>query len=805
MKRFIVLLIAALMLPIAAVIPIASASGSTLVDAGYTQQVQPSFVYWKQMFDGSILTVDDAGNVSVNNFVNGHLIPQWQLDLNVSTNSARLDASQQLTVVCHDLGVSIIHMDFQITNRNISTSDPVSDADWDDEGDLWLAYYAGRRRAEEYDSEGITGIISPQVQTGFSAFEIISNGRIVIGAYDNKVHISANDGTSLTTLTESTAIVNVVMEDHNGDLLVGTANGNLYRYNTDSWAVETLSLSHGSSIVSLEEFGNSTYHIGTQNGKLTQVDVTGFTEGNTYTSIGQVLGSKLVFSGEIFIVTSSVATSKIRLYDVDTDGDGFGDQIDVFPLEFTQWADSDGDGYGDNRNGYLGDIFPIDSTQWADSDGDGYGDNVDGTNGDIFSNNSDQWSDSDGDGYGDNANGLEGDKFKHEPSQWFDSDQDGYGDNPNGITPDECPNLNGFSKEDRFGCLDSDLDGYSNPTVNWTVEQGADALPEQGSQWRDGDGDGYGDNITGSLPDDCNWKAGTSTKAWIVNTSSVIGYIEVPSYGCEDGDGDGWVDVTESLNMDADPNEYFDGDNDGVGSNSDYDDSRPLVQTEEDHCKLNFDDTSLDCQGWRNTEYQSYVSQEKVESDSYMSFGSWNASKNAGLLDTDQSDTNIIKQVVMVGGGVFFLLSVVILIVGAIMKRRKTTSLVKIYGVPFIPTENKSAENEALEGTAGLSAQGGIVSDSAWDDDVASLDFTVGEDDSSEDETESTPIDAASLYDDEDSLEAIAGIETAAPAPEPEVIEVPSEAPPLPNGGLPEGWTTDQWKWYGQEWLDKNQ
>ena len=805
MKRFIVLLIAALMLPIAAVIPIASASGSTLVDAGYTQQIQPSFVYWKQMFDGSILTVTDDGNVSVNSFVNGHLIPQWQLDLGVSTNSARLDAAQQLTVVCHEYGVSIIHMGFQIINRNISTSDPVNDADWDDEGDLWLAYYAGRRRAEEYDSDGPTGAISPQIQTGFSAFEILSNSRIVIGAYDKKVHVSSNDGTVLTTLSESTAIVNVVMEDHNGNLLVGTANGNLYRYDTDSWAVETLSLSHGSSIVSLEEFGNSTYHIGTQNGKLTQVDVAGFSEGNTYDSSGKVLGSKQEFSGEIYIITSTVTTSKIRLYDVDTDGDGFGDKIDIFPSEFTQWTDADGDGYGDNPNGYFGDKFPTDSSQWADADNDGYGDNVEGTNGDLFPNNSEQWSDSDGDGYGDNANGLEGDKFKDEPSQWFDSDQDGYGDNPNGITPDECPNTNGFSKEDRFGCLDSDLDGYSNPSADWTVEQGADALPQQNSQWRDGDGDGYGDNITGSSHDDCTWEAGTSTKAWIVNTSSAIGYIEVQSYGCEDLDGDGWVDVTESQNMDTDPNEYFDGDNDGVGSNSDYDDNRPLVQTEEDHCMLNFDDTSVVCQGWRNTEYQSYISREKAEGDSDLSFGAWNASKNAGLLDTNQVDSNIVKQVVMVGGGAFFLLSVVIIIVGAIMKRRKTTSLVKIYGVPFIPTENKSAENEALEGTAGLSAQGGIVSDSAWDDDVANLDFTINEEGSSEDEIESNPIDAASLYDDEDSLEAIAGIETAAPAPESEVIEVPSEAPPLPDGGLPEGWTTDQWKWYGQEWLDKNQ
>jgi hypothetical protein len=805
MKRFLVLLIAALMLPVATVIPLVSASNSTLVDAGYTQQTQPSFVYWKQMYDGSILTVNDVGNVSVNSFVNGYLIPQWQINLNVSTNGARLDAAQQLAVICHDSGVYIVHMDLQIANRNISTSDAVNDADWDDEGDLWLAYYAGRRRAEEYDSEGPTGVISPQIQTGFSAFEILSDGRIVIGAYDKKVHVSSNDGVALTNLAESSAIVNVVMEDHDGNLLVGTANGKLYRYDTTTWAVETLSLSHGNSIVSLEEYDNSTYHIGTQNGKLTQVDVTGFTEGDTYASSGKVIGSKEAFTGEIYIVTSSPTTSKIRLYDVDTDGDGFTDQIDAFPMEFTQWADADGDGYGDNPNGYLGDMFPTEPSQWADADADGYGDNVDGVNGDAFSSNNEQWTDSDGDGYGDNANGLEGDKFKNEQTQWYDSDQDGFGDNPNGITPDACPNTNGFSKQDRFGCLDSDLDGYSNPSADWTVAQGADALPQQSTQWRDGDGDGYGDNITGASPDDCNWKAGNSTKAWIVNTSSAIGYIEVPSYGCEDTDGDGWVDVTESQNMENNPNEYFDGDNDGVGSNSDYDDTRPLVQTEEDHCMLNFDDLTLPCQGWRSAEYQTYLTRDKTESDSDLSFAAWNVSKNAGLLDTNQVDSNIVKQVAMWGGGAFVLLSVVILLVGLVMKRRKTSSLVKMYGVPYIPEENKSAENEALEGTAGLSAQGGIESDSAWDDDVASLDFTIGQDDLAEEDTESNTIDAASLYGEEDSLESIAGIETPTPTPNPEMADKPSEGPPLPKSGLPEGWTMDQWKWYGQEWLAKNQ
>ena len=109
-----------------------------------------------------------------------------------------------------------------------------------------------------------------------------------------------------------------------------------------------------------------------------------------------------------------------------------------------------------------------------------------------------------------------------------------------------------------------------------------------------------------------------------------------------------------------------------------------------------------------------------------------------------------------------------------------------------------------MEGTGGLSAQGGIVSDSAWDDDVESLDFSVTEEET-EESSDTNTIDAASLYGDESSLESIAGIEPeASPTPEP-TPEAPAEAPPLPPGGLPEGWTTDQWKWYGQEWLDKNQ
>jgi hypothetical protein len=30
-------------------------------------------------------------------------------------------------------------------------------------------------------------------------------------------------------------------------------------------------------------------------------------------------------------------------------------------------------------------------------------------------------------------------------------------------------------------------------------------------------------------------------------------------------------------------------------------------------------------------------------------------------------------------------------------------------------------------------------------------------------------------------------------------------APPLPESGLPEGWSGEQWAHYGEQWLEKNQ
>jgi len=73
--------------------------------------------------------------------------------------------------------------------------------------------------------------------------------------------------------------------------------------------------------------------------------------------------------------------------------------------------------------------------------------------------------DSDGDGYADSI-----DTFPSQSSQWSDTDEDGYGDSPTGLNGDQCPGVYGTSIEDRLGCLDSDGDGWSNPSGSWDVD-----------------------------------------------------------------------------------------------------------------------------------------------------------------------------------------------------------------------------------------------------------------------------------------------------------------------------------------------
>jgi hypothetical protein len=75
---------------------------------------------------------------------------------------------------------------------------------------------------------------------------------------------------------------------------------------------------------------------------------------------------------------------------------------------------------------------------------------------------------------------------------------------------DDCPGINGDSTYDRNGCPDTDGDGWSDPDENWTTADGADAFPEEKTQWADRDGDGFGDTssfdavLIDHFPDDEN-------------------------------------------------------------------------------------------------------------------------------------------------------------------------------------------------------------------------------------------------------------------------------------------------------------
>ena len=278
----------------------------------------------------------------------------------------------------------------------------------------------------------------------------------------------------------------------------------------------------------------------------------------------------------------------------DNDDDGVNDLEDAFPNDSTQTEDTDGDGYGDSFSGFQADacvnqpgISFHDRFGCPDMDNDGWSDQSD-----LFPNLASQWNDTDGDGYGDNSTGWqgdscaeiygyssrdrfgcpdddldgwsnEGDAFDSDSSQWNDTDSDGWGDNGVGLNPDGCPLNYGNSTEDRLGCPDWDGDGWSDvgddlpsESTQWKDSDGdgfgdnqggvdADAFPLDGTQWMDTDGDGYGDNEGGNNGDSCPSVPGNST---------------IDRNGCIDRDGDGVSDLNDAFPDDESASSDTDGD-----------------------------------------------------------------------------------------------------------------------------------------------------------------------------------------------------------------------------------------------------
>jgi hypothetical protein len=260
---------------------------------------------------------------------------------------------------------------------------------------------------------------------------------------------------------------------------------------------QNVSIAPSSSVMSIVTFKHQSTT------ESVRYDEDGFAE-----SVDAFIGTSLMFQ---------TATSDLKIYEIDQDNDAFPDRTDDFPFDSTQHIDSDSDGFGDNPVGnnpddcpYLNGDSTVDLRGCPDNDGDGYSN--------------------------------QGDLFPNDATQAFDFDSDGYGDNLNGTFGDSCPSIYGESKRDRYGCLDADLDGWSDES---------DTFPNDSSQWEDTDGDGYGDQLIGFQGDSCLQTMGNSTE---------------DRYGCPDADGDGWSDDGDALA--SNPTQWKDRDGDGYGDNA---------------------------------------------------------------------------------------------------------------------------------------------------------------------------------------------------------------------------------------------
>ena len=776
-------------------------------DIGYAGEITTldgSSIGWANLGNGQVAIVNESGNLTVIEVLGQNAGNEvWTGIVNVSALSLAHNPTDGVIAIGHNQGAAIYSTVFESIIYSISTG-PVDALAFDAEGDLWITNRLDKR-ASEYSNGVSTGAMTTAHSIGITSIEVTPQGHVITGGRDRTLRVHQGDGTHSDTLIEPDSEVTDIMGDSNGLLHAITKDGLYLAYNSSDWNLShSMTPSPPGDLVSIHDLDANRIALGGAVGLIHLVNrSTGMSEQTLNEGNGEVLG---ILGGEgdaLVVLMSFASSSDIMLFDIDTDGDGVVDSIDAFPSDGTQNIDRDGDGYGDAANGNNPDRFPDDSTQWVDQDNDGYGDNPNGTNPDLFPENSDQHKDSDGDGYGDASYGQNGDRYPTDSTQWSDSDGDGYGDNLEGNNPDACPDMGGQSSEDRLGCPDMDGDGWSDE---------GDYFPDEPTQWADSDMDGYGDAQQGYRGDGCANQAGNSTR-YLLYDPGEDRVKTVSTYGCPDSDGDGYADESEAY-WDADncpgslvgnATEWLDEDRDCLGSNTDYDDREFNVQTIEDYCERN--------------ENESVCAQ--LNQPVYTPIDDSNSEAESNDLGSQ------ILSFAPYGAGIALVMMIVIGILG-VLGRRVTSSK------PSKEDEyvQKGATKEIETGS--IEQVGGIIEDDAWGEDVAALlDMS---DTSTEEEAEvATPegksrtvpdsVDSdSSEYTDEDvddgsgewqegeqGWQVYDGASSDTPAAEEGSSEAPiaeesapTEAPPLPEGGLPPGWTMDQWKWYGHEWLEKN-
>jgi hypothetical protein len=327
------------------------------------------------------------------------------------------------------------------------------------------------------------------------------------------------------------------------------------------------------------------------------------------------------------LVLPSVMTSSN--YDLDDDGDGANDSIDLDSLDPCIGLDSDGDGLSDNLGLMLdgsacdASAYTIDDDDdddgWTDAeetacgtdtldatsmspdnDADGICDGMDDDDdndgvsdaNDAFPMDASEFSDNDGDGTGDNndtdddndgvTDGL--DAFPLDASETSDYDGDGIGDNAD--TDDDgdgCDDANDAFPYNANECIDTDGDGLGDTVDpdddNDGVADVADPFPLDASESSDDDGDGIGNNADTDDDGDGVDDVDDAFPMDPSETSDLDGDGQGDNSDADD-DGDGVNDGIDAFPTDA--TESADLDGDGIGDNSDTDDDGDGVSDTDD-------------------------------------------------------------------------------------------------------------------------------------------------------------------------------------------------------------------------------
>jgi len=237
----------------------------------------------------------------------------------------------------------------------------------------------------------VTGVATQigSIGGGIAAIAFASNGTLYAvsgeGATPSETLFSVNKTTG-----QRTPLLTLSDDDAGEAIAYNSSNGLLYR--ATGWDVpvfQSINLTNN-EVSNIPLSGDVT--IRNETTALTYDALQGVFLGSKWTNVGWnyysvtptgSVTNLAVYPGQAIVPKKGFAFSLAT--QVDSDGDGYPDNVDAFPTDPNEWLDTDGDGTGDNADtdddndgvADVDDAFPLDPAEWLDTDGDGTGNNAD--------------------------------------------------------------------------------------------------------------------------------------------------------------------------------------------------------------------------------------------------------------------------------------------------------------------------------------------------------------------------------------------------------------------------------------------